>query len=142
KRTLESDQPRPINLNLISANPVFCHAPIPIDDFGGANQHFLRIAAAKSASATEGSGIQYGDLLSRLAATHGSSRGRRTSPDPDNIVFRRHAFDRSTWTAKRVDASKCSWSPLLTRLLGLFGLEAGLLDCLSDLGLRYLAVFI
>src|SRR5713226_9574796 len=41
KGTLELHQPRPINLNLIGANSVFSHAPIPIEQFCGADEYFL-----------------------------------------------------------------------------------------------------
>ncbi len=55
KRTLELHQTRPINLSLIGANPMFSHAPIPIEDLCGADEHFLRVAAAQSAGASKGS---------------------------------------------------------------------------------------
>jgi hypothetical protein len=73
KGTLELHQPRPINLNLIGENPVFLHATIPIEEFCGADEHFLRIAAAQSAGASEWSRINCGNLLSGRAASHSHS---------------------------------------------------------------------
>jgi len=55
KGPLEFDQLRPINLGLIRAETVISHAAVPIEKLCGADEHFLRVAAAQRASASEGS---------------------------------------------------------------------------------------
>lgn len=107
---LEGERAPVLNLNLIATNPVFCHPPIPIEEFCGADEHFLRVAAAQSAGASEGSRINDGNFLSSLAAPHGCRRGRRPGSDHDNIVFGRHDSHRGILTAKE-------WTHRRSRLL-------------------------
>ena len=66
KGTFELHQLRPINLSLIGANPVFSHAASPIEDFCGTDEHFLRVAAAQSAGASEWSRINDRNVPSGL----------------------------------------------------------------------------
>jgi hypothetical protein len=69
--TFEFHQPRPINSNLIRENPFFFHAPIPIEDLCGADEHLLGVTPAQRAGTSERSRINDGNLLIGLAAPHG-----------------------------------------------------------------------
>jgi hypothetical protein len=62
--TLETHQFMPINGKLVGPNSLAFHPASPVDHFGGAYQHFFRIAPPQRAGAPERSGINYCDLPS------------------------------------------------------------------------------
>src|SRR5260370_35736190 len=86
KGTLELDQPRPINSNLIGTNPVFSHAPVPIEDLCSADEHLLGVTPAQAAGASERSRINDGTLLSGFPASQSRSCGGRPGTDHVTLV--------------------------------------------------------
>src|SRR5690348_5173718 len=62
KGALEFHQFRPLDASAAALNAFVLHASQPIHQIACANQHLLRIAAAKRACSTKWTGIDDGDL--------------------------------------------------------------------------------
>ena len=88
ERSLEADEFRPINPSLIAADPFSLHTLDPIHHFSGANQHFLRVATAKSAGTSKGPRISDCYFPTCRGALRRDRRGSRSGTDDDEVELR------------------------------------------------------
>jgi hypothetical protein len=87
ERSLETDEFRPINPSL-TLDPFSLHTLDPIHHFSGANQHFLRVATAKSASASEGPRISDCYFPTCRGALRRNRGGSCSGADDDEVELR------------------------------------------------------